>query len=171
MDNSFLQWALTAIGALSGLGICAGGFGYLYKSFSKGAKEEKNDVITSADQIVDFWKQQVEGFREIIKELTGKMEKQKDDYNLQIKGLSNQLSEVRGQLSEKERQSKEYLEILQNRDPETKKFMEFMIQSIIDHTKTHKEIIRVLGEIHSMSTEEHNRNIKVVSTVTKEEHK
>ncbi len=156
MNNETLQMILTIVGIVGSIGIFAGGIGFLFSKFQKGNKEDKADALTSADQLTNFWKEQVEGFKLIIADQTEK-----------IRILTGEVGELRGQLVAEKKQNEMAREILQNRDPETKRFMEHMVQSIKDHSETHKEIIRILGEIHSMSIAEHDRDFKVTANVTK----
>lgn len=168
MENPVIKIFLLVIGSLASLGLLAGGIGYLLSKVNKGSREEKSDVISSADQLAGFWKEQVEGFRAVIAELTAKIEKQKDDHNAEMKKVLTELGEVRGRLGAETKAKEEYLAILQNRDPETKEFMKFMVKSVEDQGETHKELIRILGEIHTMAKAEHERDFKVTATVSKE---
>ena len=167
MNNQSLQIVLTIIGVLGSVGLFAGGVGYLINRFNKGKTEERTDVISSADQLASFWKEQVEGFKAIVAELTTKIEKQKDEHNTEMKKVLTELGEVRGQLTSESKQKAEYLAILQNRDPETQKFMEIMLKFVDTQSKTNTEIARVLKDIHSMAKAEHDSNLEVTSTVTK----
>jgi len=168
MTTQTLQLILTIGGVVSFMVIVAGGIGLLINAIKKKPRDEKNEVISSADQLAGFWKEQVEGFREVIKDLTAKLEKQKDDHTIEMKRVLTELGEVRGQLAEKNKQSEQYLAILQNRDPETQKFQEYIVKALENQSNTNVEIIRVLSEIHSMTKAEHERDFKVESVVTKQ---
>jgi ABC-type transporter Mla subunit MlaD len=159
---------LTVLGILSSIGILAGGGGYLISQFKKGSKAENNAVISSADQLAGFWKEQVEGFRDVIKDLTAKLEKQKDDHTIEMKQILSELGEVKGQLTAERAQNERLEKIFQNRDPETKKFMEIMIQFIKDQAQVNSEIVRVLSEIHNYAQQEHDRDFVVTSTIKKD---
>ncbi len=165
--NLYIQYTLAFVGFVGALALLAGGIGVLKGAFSKKQVEEKSDVISSADQQTKFWKEQVEGFRDIIKELTAKMDKQKDDHTVEMKKLLTEMGEVRGQLKAESAQKTEYLAILQNRDPETKKFMEYMVQAVKNQTDSQQAIIKLLGEIHTMAKAEHERDFNITATVTK----
>ena len=167
MNNQSLQIILTVVGILGSLGLFAGGVGFLVSKFNKGKSEERTDVISSADQLASFWKEQVDGFKEIIKELTAKLEKQKDDHTNEMKKVLTELGEVKGQLTAESKQKAEYLSILQNRNPEMQKFMEIMLKFVETQTKTNNELARVLKDIHSMAKQEHDKDFKIESTITK----
>lgn len=150
---------LTGAAILIGLGSFFFGGGYLLSRWKGGTKEEQEesrDLISSNDQIKEFYKNQNDDLKKINTELSNKIEI-----------LTREVGEIRGQLTAEIRQKEEYLKILQNRDPETKKFMEHMIKAVADQAETHREIVRVLGEIHTMSKAEHDRDFKVEATVTK----
>ncbi len=152
---------------IAAAGLAAGGLGFLIYSFQKKQIEAKTDVISSADTLTNFWKEQVEGFKEVIKELNLKLDKQKDEHNMEMKKLLTELGEVRGQLNAESKQKTECLTILQNRDPETKKFMEYMIQAVKDQTEAQAGMMKVLSEIHKMAKAEHDRDFNITATVSR----
>jgi hypothetical protein len=160
MNNQTLQVILTIVGAIGSVGILAGGFGFLFSKFRKGTMEEKTDIMSSADQLTNFWKEQITGFKDVIKELREKLEIQTKEFNTQLQVMGNELGQVRGQLEAEARQKKEYLAILENRDPATKQFMEYMVKSMENQDK-------MLQEIFKYAKLEHDRDFKVEAIVTK----
>lgn len=148
------------VSILISLGTLAGGVGYLWGKVKVGNKEVKNesvDLIRDNDAIKQFYKEQNDDLKEINKVL-----------GLKVESLIREVGELKGQLNAEMAQRKEYQLILENRDPETKKFMDHMVQSIRDHSETHKEIIRVLSEIHAMTKAEYRKDFTVESTITKQ---
>ncbi len=161
MTNNTLQIILTVMGILTSLGLLAGGIGYLYSKLKSGAKEaraESTDLVTSNDQIKQFYKEQNEDLKNINKVLSDKVET-----------LTREVGEIRGQLNAETRQKEEYLLILKDKNPETKQFMEYMVQAVKDQTTVNTEIVRILGEIHAMAKAEHERDFKITATVTKDQ--
>lgn len=152
--------------------IAAGGIGLLVQMFRKKPRDEKNEVLNSANTIMDFWKNQAEQYKVISDEkdktYNEKITSLTKQFTDQIAILSREVGELKGQLTSETAQKKEYLAILQNRDPETKKFMEFMLKAQENHDEAHKEMMRILGEIHTYAKEEHEREFKVISTVSKD---
>lgn len=140
--------------------VVAGSIAYVFDKVIHRRKSDKIEEITFADGAAKFWKDQAEGYKVMMAE----KDKSNDEKYIQ---LTKELAEIRGQLIEKEKQNKEYLAILQDRDPETKEFMKFMIQATKNQTESHKEIVSILREIHTMSKAEHDRDFKVEATVTK----
>ncbi len=146
---------------MAGIGILSGGIGYLISTFRKGSAEQKSDVISSSEQLSSFWKEQADGYKLMMAE--------KDRvYTDKLEKLTVEVGQIRGQLIEKEKQSAIYLEILQNRDPETKKFMELMIQAVKDQAESHSGIMKTLSEVHTMASMQHERDFKVTATVSKQ---
>lgn len=142
-----------------GLGLFFFGGGYLISRYKGGSKEEKaesRDLVSSNEQIKQFYKEQNEDYKQIIKE-----------QNLKIEGLTKEVGEIQGQLRAEKRQNDELKLIFQNRNPEMEEFMKFMVQATKDQAGTQKEMVRILGEIHTMSKAEHDRDFKVEATVTK----
>lgn len=161
-----LQTTITIIlqisGILGALGVFFGGGGYLISKYKGGTREEKEesaDIISSNDQIKQFFKDQNEDYKLIIKE-----------QGVKIEGLTREIGEIRGQLNAETNQKKEYLAILENRDPAMKASLDLLVQSVKDQQVVNKEIVRILGEIHSMAKDEHERDFQITSTVTKTDH-
>lgn len=167
MENNTIQTALTTVGIIGSLGLFAGGIGFLWSKIKGGTKEAKAEsttIIATNDTIKNFFKEQNDDLKEINKILGEKVE-----------ALTREVGEIRGQLNAETKQKGEYLAILQNRDPETKKFMEYMVQAVKDQSQsmkdqaeTNREIIRILGEIHVMTKQEHDRDLNITATVTKQ---
>lgn len=151
------------VAGLSSVGVFFGGVGYLiskYKGGSLEQKSESNDLISSNDQIKLFYKEQNEDRQRII-----------ETQNEKIQALTREVGELRGQFNAETKQKEEYLAILQNRNPEMQKFMELLVTAVKDQQMVNKEIVKLLGEIHAMSTAEHERDFKVTATVSKTEHR
>ncbi len=156
----FKQTIILIVSSIASLGVLAGGIGYLVSSFKKGSKKEKDDVISSAETLTKFWQEQAEGYK--------LMNSQREaEWNDKFQAMSREIGELRGELNAESKQKKEYLDILQNRDPESKKFMEMMINAAEKQSEVNKEVVRVLGEIHAMTKEEHDREVHIEATVTK----
>lgn len=156
----FKEIILFIIASIAALGILAGGIGYVISSFKKGGRQERSDVISSAETFAKFWQEQAEGYKSM-------MESKDIKYTDQINALSREVGELKGQLNAETQQKKEYLDILQNRDPETKKFMEFMVQATTTQAAINQEIIETLKEIHKMVLEERKKELHLDATLTK----
>lgn len=154
------QIALFILGSIASLGIIAGGIGYLINTFRKGSKIERSDILSSAEQLAKFWQEQAQGYKTMMEEKDAK-------YTEKINTLTREVGELKGQLNAETNQKKEYLAILQNRDPETKKFYEYVMKAIENQETVNSEMIRVLKEIHTMTTEERNREMHVEGTIIK----
>lgn len=145
---------------IGSLALFAFGAGYLSSKFKSGTKEQKSentDLISSNDQIKQFYKDQNDDYKKIIAQQTA-----------DIHDLNRRVGEMKGQLEIVQAQNKEYLAILQNRNPEMDEFMKFMIKATENQAVSQKEMIRILGEIHIMTKAEHERDFKVEATVTKQ---
>lgn len=151
MTHSF-DTILLILGILSSIGILAGGIGYFVQSFRNGGSS-----------LTAFYKEQAEGYKLMMSE----KDKSNDD---KFQKMTAEIGEIRGQLIEKEKQNKEYLDIINNRDPSTQKFQEFLTKACTDQGEVNKQIVSILQEIHQLAIQEHERDFKItsVSTVTKE---
>lgn len=147
-------------GALLDIGVFIGGIGYLLRSWKKEDRDEKTEVMSSSDTLTNFWKEQAEGYKVVMAE--------KDKANdIKFTALTKEVGEIRGQLIEKEKQNTQYLEILQNRNPEMQKFMEFMIQAMKNQDECNTKISTILSEIHTMAKAEHERDFNITAQITK----
>lgn len=159
---------LIIIGSLGSVGLLTGGLGYLISQFREGGAKQKADVVSSADQLSSFWKEQADGYKAMAQQEKEAATIKEKEWNTKFNELSREVGEIKGQLVEKEKQAAQYLEILQNRDPETKRFMELVIGAIDGQSVVNKEIVRVLSEIHSMVSKDLEQDLKITSTVTKQ---
>lgn len=153
------KWIL---GSMICLGVFFGGAGYLVSKYKGGSSEEKAesaDLISSNDQIKQFYKDQNDDLKTINQALSDKIEV-----------LTREVGEIRGQLNAERKQKEEYYAILQNRDPETKKFMEYVIEACNTQAQVNKEVLEVLNKLHTLANDEQNRDLKVTATVTKDPH-
>lgn len=167
MEPTALQILYKIALGFGGLGVGASGLGYFWGKIKGGAKEakaESTELVSSEQQIKEFYKKQNEDLQVIIAEQTK-----------QINELSREVGEIKGQLNAETAQKKEFLAILQGRDPQTQKFMEFMTQCMKDQTESHTKIVdklmengKMILEIHKMTKDEHERDFKVEATVTKQ---
>ncbi len=149
-----------AASVLVGTGLFIGGVGYFISAFKKGGRQEKTDVVSSAEQLTQFWKDQAEGYK-----IMG--EKKEQEWNDKFQTLSREVGELRGQLTAEKTQNERLEKIFQNRDPETQEFMKVMLAFAENQNKTNVEIVRVLGEIHVMTKAEHEREFNISAHVTK----
>lgn len=124
-----------------GLGVFTGGLGYFVSQWR-----------TGSNSLTVFWKTQAEEYKSTMAE--------KDRINGEkFEQLNAKIGSIEGQLKEKEKQNKEYLEILQNRDPATQEFQKNMINTM-------ERITNVLSDIHSMTKAEHDRDFTATTTTT-----
>ncbi len=160
------------IGAVMGtLGLFFGGLGYVIQKYKGGSKEEKAenaDLISSNDQIKQFYKEQNDELKDIIKAKDTAFAQREIEWNGKFNALTKEVGELKGQLTAENKQKEQYLAILQNRDPETKQFNEYMIKAVENQTEANRQIVKLLGEIHTMTKDEHDRDFQVTSIVTKD---
>jgi siroheme synthase (precorrin-2 oxidase/ferrochelatase) len=148
------------LGGLTAIGLCIGGVGYLISMFKKQSKMTVTDMASSSTEIITFYKSENENLKIMMKA--------KDESNDEkFTALSKEIGEIRGQLIEKEKQNKQYLEILQNRDPETLQFQTAMIDFATSQSKINEGIVNTLRDIHEMTKAEHDRDFNATISVTK----
>ncbi len=147
-----LQIGLLILEILGGLGLLAGGLGFLLQSFKKSGREERLAVVDSADNIAEFWKKQAEEYKSM-------MVLKEEKTSKQINELTREVGELKGQLNSEKAQNERLERIFQNRNPEMESFMKAVVSDIQNHESFHKVMInmlesmtQVLGDIHKTSS-------------------
>lgn len=158
--NQIYQIILTVIGSIASLGILSGGAGYLVNSFKKGEKKDKADVINTSQEVINFWKSQAENFQTILSS-------KEKDWNQKFSDMSKELGQIQGQLASEKAQTERLEKIFQNRNPEQETFMKAVMLSIENQGNVNVEIVKLLGDIHKLAVDEHNRETKVETVITK----
>lgn len=151
---TFPNILLYILGSLASIGLTAGGLGYLISQFRGGTKRANTEIASSSTEIITFYKTENESLKMIMKE----KDQSNDD---KFQKLTSEIGEIRGQLIEKEKQNKQYLDIINNRGPETEQFQTAMLDGL-------SKLATVIGEIHTLAIQEHERELSITSTITKE---
>lgn len=144
--NEYIQISLAvcAVAAMGGVAVA---------QFRKGGRME-------ASELIKFYQAEAAGYKEMA-------EKTRREYTDKHEGLIKDIAGMKAELGAERKLREQYESILKDRNPETIKFMEFMIQATKDQSESNKEIARVLGEIHTYAKAEHDRDFKVTSTISK----
>lgn len=159
-------------GLLAGLGIFVGSIAYVIEKYSKGRKDTKNEEVSSADTLKDFWKKQADDYKQALDEERrnnkAEIEKITSGFHIQFQDLKERFGVLKGQYEAEKTQREKAEEILKGRDPETKQFMETMLKATKDHDESHKKITEALNSLLSMAKEEKDRDIHISATVSKD---
>lgn len=139
------------LGFVASLGIFAGGIGYLISSYRSGSKQEKSEVISSAETLTNFWKEQADGYKIMMAE-------KEVSWNSKFEALTRELGVLQGQLAATEQQRAQFEAILKDRNPETEEFMKNVTAAMIE----------IRDFMHSINAhmEVSNKGFKVESTIT-----
>lgn len=157
------------LGTILSLGVLTGGIGYLVSQYKKGGKLQEEEVVSSADKLTQFWKDQADGYKEM-------METKDKTNSEQINSLSTQVGELRGQLTAALNQNEELKKIFQGRSPEMEQFMKSMVQANTDQMENQKKMTIALDKILGTVLEsnkllkEEAKDLEIVATVTKQSH-
>lgn len=146
MNSTILQ-TIIAVGVV-GLSI-----GTFFAQFSRGKRSESGEII-------DFYKKQAEEYKTILQTT-------RDEYTKKHEDLVKQVGELRGELNAERKLREQAESILKDRNPETQEFMKLLTNAVKDQSAVNKEVVGVLKEIHTMAKEEHERDFKITSTVSK----
>lgn len=181
MSDSIMRIVWLIIAGIASLGGVIAAIGFIIYSLKKGGQE----VVSSAGQLSTFWKEQSDGFKQMLvakEDAWQKLTAEKDaKTQATINSLSKEVGELRGQLDAKASQAKEYLEILQNRNPEMKEFMTTMLgvaqvsQTFMLDNKTFQskqgetmqQVLEFMQHINQHLVQEAGKDIKVEATVSK----
>lgn len=151
---TFSSTIIYIFGSLASIGLTAGGLGYLISQFRGGTKKANTEIASSSTEIITFYKTE----NESLKSIMGEKDKSNDE---KFRQLTSEIGEIRGQLIEKEKQNKQYLDIINNRGPETEQFQTAMLDGLA-------KLATIIGEIHTLAIQEHERELSITSTITKE---
>lgn len=151
---TFLHTILYVLGSLAAIGLCAGGLGFLISQYRSGYRKTNTEVVSSSTEIITFYKTE----NQSLKDIMGEKDKSNDE---KFRQLTSEIGEIRGQLIEKEKQNKQYLDIINNRGPETEQFQSTILDGLA-------KLATIIGEIHTLAIQEHERELSITSTITKE---
>lgn len=141
---------------IGGIGVLIAGLGYAYGQFFLGKKQNSAEDLQSQNEVIQLRQNQITELRDLVGDLKKKMESQDKQHNEEMRNLHTELGSVKGQLLEKERQNKEYLEILQNRSP--------VLDKILVEIRDFMQSINVHMQSQNL---EQNKNLVVEATVTR----
>ncbi len=135
------------------IGVVAMSAGTFVAQFRKGNRSESGEII-------EFYKKQAADYKDIL-------ETTRKEYIAKHEDLLAQVGVLRGELNTERKLREQYELILKDKNPETEAFMKLLIKAVEDQNKVNKEVVTILKEIHIMATQEHDRDLKITSTVTK----
>ena len=123
---------MDAFGGLAGIGVLFGGLGFAYAQFRSGSGKAK-------DELIGTLKDTITAERDKAEQLAKEKVEQQNFHQTQINQLNEKIGKLQGLYEESKERNKDYLAILQGRDPEQKKFMEIMSKAIVDGAKMNSE--------------------------------
>jgi len=120
-----LDYLSIVIGTFAGLGTFIAGIGFAYAQFKSGGEKAKDDLIETLKEtaLVD---------REKATRLAEEKAIIVDSHQGQINELSNRIGKLQGLYEASEVSKKEYLAILQGRDPQQKAFMKETTKILVE---------------------------------------
>ena len=132
--------ALNIFGGFAGIGILAAGMGFAYAQYRAGTSKAKDELILTLKESVDVEKDK-------SMRLTSEKETLIKSHQEQINELNKQIGILQGKSEANEKKMKEYMEILQGRNPEQEKFMEYITQVSTQSARYMKESSAILSDI------------------------
>lgn len=127
------------------------GIGVWRGMYSKASKQQNTEVISSAETLTSFWKEQAEGYKVMMAE-------KETTWNSKFETLTRELGILQGQLTTTESQRAQLDAMLTDRDPQTQKFQTEVIKSL-------GEISIFMGSLNQ-HMEQQNHGFKVESVIT-----
>lgn len=171
--RDIIELIVTVVGSF---GLVAFGYGYWKYKTREGKDGAKHDILASAEQLTQFWKEQAEGYKLMMQEKEEKMQ-------TQIHELTKQVGELRGQLNEKTTQYEKLERIFQSRDPEQVEFRKTMLlvaeqsqKFMADTYQGQKDTHGIMVEIKEFMQHINDRleaidqDIDIKATVSRKEH-
>lgn len=150
---------MEAFGGLAGIGILFAGIGVAYAQFKTGSGKAKDDLIKTL-------KDTALAEREKATQLEREKVEQSRIHQEQVNVLTEKIGKLQGQYEELKDRSREYLAILQGRNPEQQKFMEYLTEVASESAKYMKESSEILRKINNHIENEHRSEIVEEKTKT-----
>lgn len=150
---------MEAFGGLAGIGVLFGGIGFAYAQFKAGSGKAKDDLIKTL-------KETALAEREKATQLEREKVEQSRIHQEQVNNLTEKIGKLQGQYEELKDRSREYLAILQGRNPEQQKFMEYLTEVASESAKYMKESSEILRKINNHIENEHRSEIVEEKTKT-----
>ena len=146
-----MENGLNLFGGLAGIGALAAGIGFAYSQFRSGANQAKDDLIeTLRDTALA---EKVEKDR-LAAEKTNII----TSHQTQLNELNNKIGKLQGLYEANEKEKANYLQILQGRNPEQVKFMEYVTTVSGESAKYMKETSEILVELKTFMKELNDRH-------------
>lgn len=139
---------MEAFGGLAEIGVLFGGIGFAYSQFKSGSVKAKDELIATL-------KDTALAEREKASQLAKDKIEQQNFHQTQINQLNEKIGKLQGLYEESKDRNKEYLAILQGRNPEQQKFMEYLTQVASESAKYMKESSEILRKINNHIETEH----------------
>lgn len=135
MDNP-----LNIFGGFAGVGVLAAGLGFAYSQLRLGASKAKDDLIDTLKETAQAERKKAENLAEEKVTLVA-------SHQQQINELNNKIGKLQGLYEANENQKKEYLAILQGRNPEQEKFVQYITKVASESAKYMKDSSEILSDI------------------------
>jgi hypothetical protein len=124
----------------------------------------KKTVTTSSGEVISLLQKEVEVYRDQLhkkEEFHAKeMKEMRDEFTKQVTSLTKDFGVLQGQYNSMKDDKEKFEAIAKDKNPEMQTFMTSMAE-------TQKEIITILGDIHTMAKAEHERDFQINATITK----
>jgi len=120
-----LDYLSVIIGIFAGLGTLIAGIGFAYAQFKSGGDKAKDDLIDTLKETALVEREKATRLAEEKATIVG-------SHQTQINELSNKIGKLQGLYEAAEANKKEYLSILQGRDPQQKVFMEETTRILVE---------------------------------------
>ena len=127
------------IGVFIGLGTLIAGSGFAYAQFRSGGDKAKDDLINTLKESVDVERAKSTRLMDEKAVLV-------NSHQIQINELNSKIGKLQGLWEASEASKKEYLAILQGRDPAQQKFMEIVLKQIDENAKTAPKAMEYMTE-------------------------
>lgn len=141
---SILEISGIIIGSIISLGALIAGAGYGFGKFYEGKNKRVLDETTLFNEQLEALKKIIEEQKESAKIVTQKRDAEMAVLREDIKKHTEEIGKLKGINEEKEKKIKELMDILANRDPALKEYMEFARSAIVGFQESVREIKEVL---------------------------
>ena len=126
----------TMLQAVIAFGVIVAGAGYVFSQFKKGRNQQSQDDLVNQNQTFDLMRKQVDALQLLA-----------EDNEKKIDDLSRQVGLLQIEIEKRDKIITDYLNILQNRNPELEEFMKNMSRIGNEWERYMQESTKTLSQV------------------------
>ncbi len=145
--------------------IIIGGGAYAVSLFFSSKKTAVKDDLETQNDLTLYLKNQIETYKEMIREYDQKMEERNKEFDKKYNELGKELAALKATSDEKDKTIAKYLEVLQNRNPELDQFIKDSRAKWDQQINIISQVLQFMKNINEHMNKQ-NQDLKIEATVS-----